>query len=170
MGKLSIPRPLRAQRGSTLIVGLMLLAVMSIMVAATVAVTILQERMAGNMRDQALAFQRGEEALVLAENALTTYPFDPFNATSFMQSCTDPVDGRCNDGAWVNYSESDWEEKGVSVGNDAYYITRFWNYAGGGPTSNLCDVVFQIVVRAPGQGDNTYALMEGMFRQRVTCN
>lgn len=176
--KFSFPSLIRTQRGSTLIVGLILLAVMSIMVAATVAVTILQERMAGNMRDQALAFQRGEEALVAAEDIMNAAPFDPFTKVYFEQDCSAPVNGLCSGSSsdssiWVGYSESDWNTKGLDGGNDARYIVKFLDYAGGAAPSSpneICDVMFQVIARAPGEGSNTYVLLESTLRQRTTCN
>lgn len=51
------------QRGSTLIVSLMILIVMTLIGLTGVMTSTLEEKMAGNTRDQALAFQAAEAAL-----------------------------------------------------------------------------------------------------------
>lgn len=56
-----------AERGSVLIVSLVMLIVMTLIGITSVSTSSLQERMAGNTRDMALAFQAAEAALRSAE-------------------------------------------------------------------------------------------------------
>jgi type IV pilus assembly protein PilX len=63
------PRSYRAQRGSVLIVGLILLLVMTMLGLSNISGTTLQEKMAGNTRDRAISFSVAETALRDAENA-----------------------------------------------------------------------------------------------------
>ena len=51
------------QQGSTLIISLMILVVMTLIGLTGIASSTLEEKMAGNTRDQALAFQAAEAAL-----------------------------------------------------------------------------------------------------------
>lgn len=51
------------QRGSTLVISLMILIVMTLIGLTGVMTSTLEEKMAGNTRDQALAFQAAEAAL-----------------------------------------------------------------------------------------------------------
>ena len=60
----------RRQKGITLIVGLILLLVMTMLGLTAVQVTTQQERMAGNLRDRNIAFQAAESALREGESAL----------------------------------------------------------------------------------------------------
>ncbi len=53
----------RRQRGVVLVVGLLLLLVMTVLGVTTIKSTILEEKMAGNLRDKDLAFQAAEAAL-----------------------------------------------------------------------------------------------------------
>ncbi|WP_415897097.1 PilX N-terminal domain-containing pilus assembly protein [Neptuniibacter sp. QD72_48] len=58
------------QRGTTLIITMVFLLVISIIGLAGMDVTGLEERMAGNMRDRNMAFQSAEAALLEGENYL----------------------------------------------------------------------------------------------------
>lgn len=57
----------RQQRGAILIVALMFLVLLTIVGVSTISGTTLEEKMAGNMREQATAFQAAESALRDAE-------------------------------------------------------------------------------------------------------
>lgn len=60
----------RAQTGVALVVTLLILLVMTILGVSSMQSTTLEERMAGNMRDQNLAFQSAEAALIEGEEFL----------------------------------------------------------------------------------------------------
>lgn len=61
------PAPDSSQRGAVLIVSLIFLLVLTILGVSSMRSTVLEEKMAGNMRDQSLAFQAAEVALRDAE-------------------------------------------------------------------------------------------------------
>ena len=63
---------LHGERGAVLIVGLLLLLVMTIIGVSSMQTTLLEEKMAGNLRDQDLALQAAESALRDAEAWLET--------------------------------------------------------------------------------------------------
>jgi Tfp pilus assembly protein PilX len=79
-----------------LITGLLILAVMTILGLGSMRGTILQERMTGNLKEQAGAFQAAEAALQAALTAIeqSTSPPDPdaWGSGSLVESCkvTDP--------------------------------------------------------------------------------
>ena len=58
------------ERGTVLIVGLLMLLVMTVLGVASMGNTVLQERMANNNRQQQIAFQAAEAALRAAESYL----------------------------------------------------------------------------------------------------
>ena len=60
----------QAQRGAALVVSLIILMIMTIIGVSSMQSTTLEERMAGNMRDQNLAFQSAEAALIEGETFL----------------------------------------------------------------------------------------------------
>lgn len=63
--------PIRRQRGVVLIVSLILLMVLTLIGVTAMQTSTLEERMAGNALDKALAFQAAEAALRAGENLLT---------------------------------------------------------------------------------------------------
>lgn len=65
------PGPQR-QRGAILLVCLVLLAVLSLLAGDAMQTGIIQQRMAGNLRDHELAFRAAESALLEAEDWLAT--------------------------------------------------------------------------------------------------
>jgi len=62
----------RKQRGAILVVALIMLLLLTLIGIGSMQGTTLQERMAGNMRDEGLAFQAAETALRQGEATLTS--------------------------------------------------------------------------------------------------
>ncbi len=92
------PAPLmaRGEKGAVLVTGLLILAVMTILGLGSMRGTILQERMAGNLKEQASAFQAAEAALQAALTAIERSPARPglnaWGSGSLVDGCkvTDP--------------------------------------------------------------------------------
>lgn len=72
----------RAQRGVALIVGLVILAILSLIGIAAFTITTQEERMAGNSRDRILAFEAAEAALRGCESFLATNGTTAFSSTN----------------------------------------------------------------------------------------
>lgn len=70
------------QRGAALIVSLILLLIMTVLGVTSMRATTLQERMAGNLRDNNLAFQAAEAALREGEQFLEQATLPPFNGAA----------------------------------------------------------------------------------------
>lgn len=86
-----IHRTLANQRGAVLVVGLLLLVVLTLIGVASMQMTTLQERMAGNMREQEQAFQSAEAALRAGETFLrTTDPLPAFVGAGGLYPEPDP--------------------------------------------------------------------------------
>lgn len=66
------------QRGATLLVALILLAIMTVLGLAAMRGTLLDERMTASLYDRGLAFQASEAALREAETAMATTPSSAF--------------------------------------------------------------------------------------------
>ena len=161
----------REQGGAALITGLMLMAVLTILVATSMSSTILQERMGGNLRDRAKAFQRAEQAFLQAENvAMASAPLNPFTEASYVSACTS---GYCRSSGstadWVSFSASDWATKGIDAGDGARFLVKFIGYANGTTPEpgTLCDLLFHITVRAPGDIAKTYVYLQTIYRLRA---
>jgi type IV pilus assembly protein PilX len=71
---MTINMALKAQRGSALIVSLVMLLLISLIGVGSMQGTILQERMASNLQDRNIAFQASERALRVGENAVAANP------------------------------------------------------------------------------------------------
>lgn len=166
---------LNKQRGVSLLVGIMLLSVLAIMTVSAVTVGILQEKMAGNMRDQALAFQNAESALSESLTAVTATLGISGYAVQFEHSCNAPVDGYCRgataDTLWTGITESNWADDGVtkSTTQGARYIVMLDTSNESNADANLVDdsskfKSYRILVRAPGFSGNNFVYVDSVFR------
>lgn len=66
-----------SQRGATLIISLLILLVMTLIGVTAIQTTTMEEKMAGNMRDQNLAFQAAEAALRAGEGWMGQQTSEP---------------------------------------------------------------------------------------------
>ncbi len=105
---------LHRQHGASLVIALMFLIVLTILGLVAVRSSILQERMAGNDRDRAIAFEAAEAALRDAEvdilgNLTTASPFD-----------VDCTDGLCVPAtiATPNWQQVAWDNADSRVYGD----------------------------------------------------
>lgn len=80
----NLARNNRHQRGAALIVGLIMLLLLTLIGVAGMRDTLLQEKMAGNMRDRELALQAAESALRAAETKAGALTEPTFNNTNGM--------------------------------------------------------------------------------------
>ncbi|MGB0664880.1 MAG: pilus assembly PilX family protein [Pontibacterium sp.] len=87
------------QKGSVLIITLILLVIMVFIGTAGIEVTSLEEKMAGSMRDRQIAFEGAEAALIAGEEYLESLVILPaFDGTNGLYT---PTSG---DGLWKNWS------------------------------------------------------------------
>jgi len=110
------------QRGAILIFCLVFLLVLTMMGAASMETAVLEERMAGNMQDQNVAFQAAETSLQSAENWLLGQRFWPATSadgstTVWIRDATDPDD--TDSLYWWQDADRDdtawWEDNAVAV-------------------------------------------------------
>lgn len=124
----------RGSRGSTLVVVLILLLVMTLLGLTVIRSTLLEERMSANLYDRSLAFQSTEFALRQAEEAIKA---SSLTASSIGYDCSPAAGNTCGaipsnaytgnvSGCAVNTSEC-WVTalnpgQALSVGAPQYYI------------------------------------------------
>ena len=100
----------RHERGSSLLIGLIFLAILSMLGLMALRVATVEERMSGNMRDRSVAFQAAEAALRDAERDVQCMTFDGAGrATKKLRSigCISGAvgaDATCTDGLCCNPS------------------------------------------------------------------
>lgn len=73
---------MQRQRGAALVVALVFLLIMTVLGVTSMSSTTLQERMAGNLRDNNLAFQAAESALRDGEDVLQNATLPVFNGSN----------------------------------------------------------------------------------------
>jgi type IV pilus assembly protein PilX len=107
------------QRGAALITGLSMLVVLTLLGIAAAFMADLEERMAGNRRDRALAFQAAEAALRDAEKDIRDSG-RVSGLTNFTPQCTDGLCYNGSDGYGINtpagYKNPVWSTTGILTG------------------------------------------------------
>lgn len=71
----------RSQKGISLVVSLLILVMVTLLALSVVNTSVFEERMAGNTRDRALAFEAAEYALREAQDFLSGAVLPPFTST-----------------------------------------------------------------------------------------
>ena len=174
---------LKNQRGSILIISLMILVVLTMIGISSMSTSSLQERMAGNFRDRQIAFQAAEMTLAYAED----YAKNSINSSSvfndtngFYSEYKGPTNLNAYDSTWwtdadsqalpttidqvrtqprfiIEYRGDIGQEEGTSVN-----ISGYGESAGGGIISN-----FRVTVRATGLSDNTKVILQSNYGKRL---
>jgi type IV pilus assembly protein PilX len=88
--RLIFPKEIQRQQGAVLIVSLIVLMVMTMIGLSSMQSTTMEEKMAGNMRDQSVAFQNAEIALRAGEDYLGSPILPVFNGSDGLYQ---PADG-----------------------------------------------------------------------------
>lgn len=89
-----------AQRGTVLIIGLILMVVMAMIGLTGMNTTTQQERMAGNLRDRNSAFQAAELSLRVGEQQVINRTFPPAGAGFYDHSAFPERTNLDQDGSW----------------------------------------------------------------------
>lgn len=98
---------IRSQRGVALFVGLMLLLILTVLGLSSSNVTIMQERMAGNVSEANVAFQEAERTLRSIEQRLVGYVMASSPALSFAPPTWEEADLDRNDCTLSGLESSD---------------------------------------------------------------
>ena len=137
---------MQSQRGASLVIALMFLIVLTILGLVAVRSSTVQERMAGNDRDRAVAFEAAEAALRDAERDIQA------NVTS-----ANPFDNVCTDGlclpatvATPNWNSNSWSGAtsriyGVNSGAGAFPLA----------VSNAPRYIIELLPDVPAGSGNT---------------
>lgn len=171
------------QRGSILIVSLMILVVLTMIGVSSMSTSSLQERMAGNFRDRQIAFQAAEMTLAYAEdfarnNINSASIFN--NTNGYYAQYSGPTNLSAFDATWwtntgsqvlptsidqvrtqprfvIEYRGNVGESEGTSVN-----LSGYGESAGGGLIAN-----FRITARATGLSDNTQIILQSNYGKRL---
>ncbi len=164
-----------SQQGVVLVVGLIFLVLVTLLGTTAMQTTVLEERMAGNMRDYNLALQAGESALLDAEVYIknNTVNFNPLNESEFdiNGSCVSGVSGLCPiiySIQSINFDSTDSLQVDTTVTGvykQPRYIIEMMNFK---TTSDLGfqevgDAYFRVTIRAWGANENTVVQLQSIY-------
>lgn len=183
------PRFVTRHRGAALVISLLLLLVMTLLGLGASQSTRLQERMAGNQRDQELALQSAEAAMRYAEGKLSP-DRDVAKCSSAGGAACDTYDLRTlvdpNRLALdlANQSDEWWEQWGRQLGSDAdegtvefeiegvatapelvvEYVARVDDVLSeGGASFNVVRDFYNVTARSTGQTDSARVVIQSTF-------
>lgn len=157
------------QQGSALIVSLLILIVMTLIGLTGIASSTLEEKMAGNTRDQALAFQAAEAALRDGE----AYYQNSINTDSEF----DNADGRYKEPNHDPFSDATWDNSRdysgtiASVSEQPRYIIELI-----GPIEKPLDpseplsetpIAVRVTARATGGTTNARVLLQSYYAKKL---
>jgi len=123
------------QRGAVLVVSLIVLLIMTIVGVSSIKTTTLEERMAGNLRDQNLSFQSAEAALIEGEKFLEDNVIIIADSTAGIHDTGDAPNP---------YEAATWSDAALSVAattdindeeNARYYIEKLGGVGSGSSTA-----------------------------------
>ena len=174
------------QQGVVLVVGLIMLAVMTLLAVTSMQSSGLQELMSNNIKDKMTAFEAAESAVRAAEEYLDT---NALNLSAFDGDAGDGLLSNLYDEVW---NEIDWENDAVEVDNvvvfdgtestkggvkskPRYVIQHIGSVVPDADRrlnvdssyqSNSTDALvqmFKITARGTGGSDNTQVILEAMY-------
>lgn len=166
---------IQAQRGVALFVGLMLLLILTVLGLSSSNVTIMQERMAGNVSDANIAFQEAERTLRSIEERVTRYVMggagglvdepptwdemglerNDCTMSAYDLSSLGWSDAPDTDGEFVIVDLSDYEESGLTYGSACRPVSE----AG----MNTAGQYFLIVARAESPTETSESIVQSIF-------
>ena len=139
--------------GAVLIISLIMLLLLTIIGITAIQITLLEEKMAGNLQEQNIAFQAAESALRAGETDTATIASSDFYIGSM-----NPIDWEIEDGAVRHY------------GDAALYIiepptiTYGFGYEAGTPSSSAqTNYWYRITARGISGTDNAMVILQSIF-------
>lgn len=164
----------RRQRGSALLISLIMLLLLSLIAVAGMQSTILQSRMSTNLRDRDLAFQAAEAALREGEGYVRANPAAQFSNNdglykvnnSGLPDWRDDVD----DGGANDYRVSDADLPGVAQ-RPRYYIEEIDTIRSAGTSTEAGTpvpptVFYRVTALGFGGSSDTTVVLSSVYRNQ----
>lgn len=161
--------PMQRQQGAVLIVSLLLLLIMTLLGVSAMQTTTLQERMAGNTRDRAVALQASEYALrdaeVFIDGLANTGAFIGNNG---LYGRTDTAPDPGSPAIWNTGTTTTATSDTLAVGGqERYYIkiseSDILVQDFGDINKNVYATVFEIVARGVGGNQDTEVILRSHY-------
>jgi len=153
--------PLSSQRGVTLILALIYLAILMLLGVTVAQTTSMEERMAGNTRDRDLALQSAEAALEDARTDLLGYLANPFDGSTPGLIAFDSANA--NDSAyWNAYDWADASQE-ADIDLDMELIAEMPKYVIEKLPVVATTQRFRITARGVGSSTNTAVILQAGY-------
>jgi type IV pilus assembly protein PilX len=142
------------KEGAVLIISLIMLLLLTIIGVTAIQTSSLEEKMAGNMRDQNLAFQAAESALRVGETETATIA-----ASDFYTGSTNPL----SDINWANASVRAYKENALYI-IEPPTITYGFGYEAGTPSSSAqTNYWYRITAHGTSGTGNAMVVLQSIF-------
>lgn len=166
----------RRQQGSTLIICLVFLLILTMIGISSIQSSTLQEQMAGSARDYNSAFQAAEFALRAGEGYLQSPTLGAFTgASGRFTICSDPAStaAGCVIPSWSNKSSTGWvRQSGVeNVNSQPQYIIEKYPVVVDANAPLDADVppvqieMYRVTARGFGVSENSMAVLQTTYRR-----
>ena len=162
------------QHGAVLIVSLIMLLILTIIGVTGMRTTVLEEKMAGNMRDQNLAFQAAEAALRDGEDIVQSLvAISSFDGTSGRLGASDNDPDFFDATTWSSTSSIAYSGTLSDVATQPRLILKYvgqiesntgsLNMGSYGKRSTNTVSNFRVTARGTGRSDNSQILLQGYY-------
>lgn len=167
-----------SESGLALIVSLMILIVLTLLGLSAARTTVLEEKMAGNLRDENLAFQSAESALRDAEAFIESVAsVNAFNDTGGLYSQATPDPDYFSTASWGATNSLAYSGSIPGVASQPRYIIKYVGViSSGGAALNIGGYgnqqasvlhAFRITARGTGGRDSTRAILQEFYARRM---
>jgi type IV pilus assembly protein PilX len=164
----------RQQHGAVLIISLIMLLVLTLLGVTSMRTSILEEKMAGNLRDKNLSFQAAESALRDGEDLLQTLvATSSFDGTSGRLSASDNDPDFFAYSTWSDSSSIAYSGTMDGVATQPRYIVKFIKQVvsdtgslkvggyGDGGTNTVNN--FRVTARGTGKTDSSASVLQAYY-------
>jgi type IV pilus assembly protein PilX len=156
------------QRGVTLIVALIFLAILMLLGVTVAQTSSLEERMAGNTRDRDLALQSAEAGLKVAEAYLKSQPLVSLNDALFNGSTAGLIPfNAANENHAAYWNAYDWDDASQDASTTLKEIAEQPKYV----IEKLPDAAttkrFRVTARGIGSSANTAVILQAGYERET---
>lgn len=156
------------QRGAVLIISLIILLVMTVLGMTAMQSTVMEEKMAGSLRDKSLAFQAAESALRHAETILSGVTLPTFANTNGLYTQNMSTDWLDIDWSSASATASYTGGSLHGIASAPTYIIKEINVASsgsleGGTASSV--EYYRITARGVGGDSNAVAMVQSIYKR-----
>lgn len=156
------------QRGVTLIVALIFLAILMLLGVTVAQTSSLEERMAGNTRDRDLALQSAEAALKVAETYLKSQPSVSLNDALFSGSTAGLVlFNATNENHAAYWNAYDWAAASQDASTALKEIAEQPKYVIEKLPDGATTKRFRVTARGIGSSANTAVILQAGYERNI---